>query len=246
MNTALSSSPMVAMQQLQALIPTAELSRLLGYPRGVLPSPAVERLLESVRSWYARSGAPLLLTSPLEIRHCRPEQVYLSTGAALTSVALAQSLKSDPDASLWAVAASAGHEVDRKIAALWPTDPAGAYVLDRYAATVVETLMRMARRRAWSQRSFSPGCDGWDLSDQQILLQLVRQAAPSASLPLSALQSGMLEPRYSQLAVVVRSPRFRGQDSSSSVCSHCGLSSCTYRRSPSSRSLPPEEILDAS
>jgi hypothetical protein len=82
---------------------------------------------------------------------------------------------------------------------------------------------------------FSPGYNGWSIADQAPLLDLILHGNPhQLAERLSVLNSGMLRPKKSQLAVfgltrhVDRIARFAKLNS----CERCSFKSCAYRRAP--------------
>jgi len=86
---------------------------------------------------------------------------------------------------------------------------------------------------------FSPGYSGWDIAEQPKLWNLFRQNS-SGSLPgeLEALESGMLRPEKSLLAVfgltqdLEKARRFTRLI----PCESCSLPNCRYRRAAYRRS----------
>ncbi len=107
-----------------------------------------------------------------------------------------------------AVAITAGAEVEVEVARLWKEDRVDeAYFLDRFAAGVVEHLVRAV--------GASPGSKGWDVERHFELMKLLGPEAPVELLP-----SGMLKPVNSVLAVVT---------GDSTTCAECSCR-CDFRR----------------
>lgn len=107
-----------------------------------------------------------------------------------------------PDADNFAiVAAGAGPEAEAEAAARWAAgEPDRYFFLECYAAAVVEALLADARRRLNADKHLCPGYPGWPISDNHVLLAALR-AADALPGPLDVLESGMITPKKSQLAV---------------------------------------------
>src|SRR5204863_7236282 len=86
---------------------------------------------------------------------------------------------------------------------------------------------------------YSPGYPGWPISDQVRLWDLLR-AKTSRALPLEVLETGMLRPKKSLLALfgitrhLDRVRNFRHLV----PCQNCSLPGCPYRRAPYEYALP--------
>ena len=107
-----------------------------------------------------------------------------------------------------AVAITAGAEVQTEIAQLWQEDRVDeAYFLDRFAAGVVEHLVRVV--------GASPGSHGWNVERHFELIEVLGPDSPVELLP-----SGMLKPLHSVLGVVT---------GASTTCTEC-TSRCEFRR----------------
>lgn len=108
-----------------------------------------------------------------------------------------------------AVAITAGAEVELELARLWKEDRVDeAYFLDRFAAGIVEHLVRAV--------GASPGSRGWDIERHSELMEVLGPDSPVELLP-----SGMLEPVHSVLAVIT------GESTTCAECTH----RCEFRRS---------------
>lgn len=110
------------------------------------------------------------------------------------------------------VAITAGAEVEAKIARLWGEDRIDeAYFLDRFAAGVVEHLVRSNRA--------SPGTKGWAVEHHiEFMSELMLTLGPEA--PVELLPSGMLKPVHSVVAEIT---------GESTTCSQCKCR-CDFRR----------------
>jgi hypothetical protein len=107
-----------------------------------------------------------------------------------------------------AVAITAGAEVEAEIARLWREDRVDeAYFLDRFAAGVVEHLVRSI--------GASPGPKGWAIERHAELM-----AALGPEAPVELLPSGMLKPVHSVVAEIT---------GESTTCSQCKYP-CRFRR----------------
>ncbi len=99
------------------------------------------------------------------------------------------------------IAVSAGTEAESEAAARWKNEePDRYYFLECYASAVVDTLLIAARTRLGASRHDCPGYPGWPIEDNRELLAILTRLAPLPG-PLDVLDSGMLKPRKSQLAV---------------------------------------------
>jgi hypothetical protein len=119
--------------------------------------------------------------------------------------------------------------------------------MEIFGSAVVEHLVMMtgARLCAWADGRglavlphYSPGYPEWEISEQARLLDLIRRTR-AQQLPgeLSVMESGMLRPKKSLLAVFgLTSHVDRVQRLTELVpCQNCSLSPCQYRRVPYAR-----------
>ena len=225
--------------ELVAGIEEAELSRLLGMPRGRPLEHDLAERVDGARGWYARYGCPQLLARRAEIDAITDCTVRLANGRTLAGAAIARRLAGGHAHAALAVAVTAGPEVDAETARLWASDrPDEAYFLDRLATAVVERLM--LRATTWLCREasiagetalahLSPGCGAWELEAQRGLFAWLAGDDPVA--PLAMLDSGMLRPKLSLLAVIGLT-RDRAAPDATGSCRACDLARCAFRRAP--------------
>ncbi len=148
---------------------------------------AVAEAAAEARAWY--------------LQHGRPWGAAIATEPARWTAACAE-LRAAPAAALVAVAA--GTEVAEEAAARWTRDePDRAFFLDRFAAAVTEALLAEAKRALGATFHDCPGFWDWPITGNLDLLAAFTAVAP---LPgsLDVLESGMLRPKTSQLALCDR------------------------------------------
>ena len=83
----------------------------------------------------------------------------------------------------------------------WENDePDHYYFLECYAAAVVDELLTETRGKLGATTHYSPGYPEWSISANAPLLATIKKSVNLPG-PLSALDSGMLSPKKSQIAV---------------------------------------------
>lgn len=224
--------------EIAAAVVPAEYARLLGAPRGRALADEVAAGADAARRWYAQHGHPFVAARRVAVRGVAGDGVSLDDGTVLGGEPLVRRVRAAEAPALAVVAVTAGPEPDAESARLWAERPDAAYFLDRFAAAVAEALVPWAA--AWFCRRLgsggetllphlSPGCGGWDLAAQPILMGLL---ADTPLGPLDMLESGMLTPKNSLLAVAPVSRRPGEAASAADACRACGLSPCAFRRVP--------------
>ncbi len=133
----------------------------------------------------------------------------------------------------------------REAQRLWQEEkPDEYFFLEVYGSAVVEHLVTMtgARLCAWAESRqlavlphYSPGYPEWDIAEQPRLLDVInrsRQQLPA--VPVDVLESGMLRPKKSLLAVFgVTTHVDRVRRLTDLVpCENCSFPACQYRRAP--------------
>lgn len=225
-------------------VPAAEYVRLLGYPRGhVLEGRALE-LAEWARHWFAVNGQPWTYGREAANVQAIDGRVVID-GEPFACPPLQQTMRLAAADAVVLVAASAGPEIDAAAADAWRNErPDEYFFLEAYAAAVVEHLITQvgAKLCAWADRQslavlphFSPGYPEWDVVEQTRLLELLNRTS-GHDLParLDALNSGMLRPKKSQIAVfgMTRRRELVQPLSALSPCGACCYARCDYRRGP--------------
>jgi hypothetical protein len=219
----------------------AEYKRLLGYPRHYMFADRSRELADWARHWYAENGKPWIYarqTERLDISNGR-----LRIGCVdFSSRRLREQLVEAQAHTAILVAVSAGRECEEKARQLWLEEkPDEYFFLEMYGSAVVEHLVTTtgARLCAWADQHgmavlphYSPGYPEWDISDQRKLLHLIRQE--NFTEEIHALDSGMLQPKKSLLAVfgITRHVHRVRNLRELIPCENCSMPSCQYRRAP--------------
>jgi len=225
-------------------IDDSDFARLLGMPRGRPLEGAIAERAAGARSWYASQGRPRILSRRAEVEAIERDGVRLQNGRRLDGGAIAQRLHGGRAHAALAVAVTAGPEVDAETERLWATGlPDEAYFLDRLATAVVEKLVAGATLHLCRESSvagetaiphLSPGCGAWELAAQHELWRWLAEGAAEEEIePFSILESAMLKPKLSILAVVGLT-RIAGA-AGEVGCRSCDLPRCAFRRAPYGR-----------
>jgi hypothetical protein len=234
-------------------IPDAEYQRLLGYPKNYLLEGRARELANEAEAWFSKNGRPWIWSrevASLDLKNgnARIEETGFSSKKL-------REILSEADAhSALLVAVSAGKECEEHARQLWNEGkPDEYFFLETYGSAVVEQLIVLASARicAWADENkmaalphFSPGYSGWDIAEQLPLWGLFQKNFAGA-FPgkLEVLDSGMLRPKKSLLAVIGltrdldKARRFQKLI----PCENCSLPNCRYRRGDYKRSPRPVE-----
>ncbi len=242
---------MIADGRLAIPEPLAELvtddayARLLGYPSGAIPDGPVAARAREARDWFERQARPWAWVRILPIARASTDKLTLQAGPTLTSERLAALLEAMHADRLVIALATSGEQVDAEAAERWRQDrPDEAFLLDRFGAAAAIRLGAWVGEhlRATANAAdlglgpgYSPGYDGWDLTDQVDLAACLGGpgSEPTAALPgpLRVLPSGMIEPKSSLLAVFGLSSRRAAAERLwlRHPCSWCSMAGCTLR-----------------
>jgi hypothetical protein len=227
----------------------AEYNRLLGYPRGGVPSERAVELAAWARAWYARHGRPWVYAREAELQHIGNEAIVIE-GVGLSSARLRNTLHSAGAHAAILVAVSAGPEIELEAQTRWHDEkPDEYFFLEVYGSAVVEHLVMMAGARlcAWADTDgsavlphYSPGYPEWAIEDQPAVLEVIGRSSAGA-IPLEVLDSGMLRPKKSLLAVfgLTRHVDRVRRLTDLSPCENCSFTPCQYRRAPYRRAQAP-------
>jgi hypothetical protein len=229
---------------LAAAVRERELLRLFGMPRGRKLEGDLRERVDSARSWYAEHGRPFAAVRQVALAGLTATEVALEGGVTLRSGSLAESLRGSNAHAVAVLAVSAGREVAAEAAARWKQDrPEEAYVLDRFAAAVAETLVLRASESFCREaspagetllRAHSPGCGGFDLRDQHRLMAVLggteRAEGRLAFGPIELLPSGALDPQHSLLAAAGVTRLRVAASTADDLCRGCSLDPCGFRR----------------
>ncbi|MGA9408173.1 MAG: hypothetical protein WBW71_13650 [Bacteroidota bacterium] len=242
MNDLLDIAPRVDVQE-------SEYKRLLGYPPGHEISGRVKELIDSTRSWYAANGKPWVYSRRAEMLELSAGKVRIE-GIDFFSPKLQTQLNAANSHEVMLVAASAGKQCEERARELWNEEkPDEYFFMEVYGSAVVENLIMNAGARfcEWADQHrkailphYSPGYPGWDISDQEKLLKLIRQKGVNLREEMRVMDSGMLYPKKSLLAVFGVTSHLETVQRLTSLipCENCSLQSCRYRRTPYRNSIP--------
>jgi hypothetical protein len=230
-------------------VASAEYVRLLGYPRGWILDGRAQELGDWARDWYAHHGRPWTYARGVAGIQVDGGAVVID-GVRFTSNRLSATMAAAGADRAFLVAVSAGAELEEEAQVRWREEkPDEYFFLEVYGSAVVEHLVTTtgARLCAWADAAqtavlphYSPGYPEWTIDEQPMLLDVIRAPDPAA-VPLEVLESGMLRPKKSLLAVFgltrhIDRVRPLGE---LSPCEGCSFVPCQYRRAPYGRSRPP-------
>jgi hypothetical protein len=227
-----------------ANVQPAEYKRLLGYPRDSVIEGRARELADWARHWYAKNGQPWVYARQSESLSITNGSILID-GVTFTSARLQKTLHEAEAHSAILVAVSAGPEVAEEAAKLWNEEkPDEYFFLEIFGSAVVEHLTTMtgARLCAWAENRemsilphYSPGYPEWDIAEQPRLLELMKRTATQTPCQIDVLDSGMLRPKKSLLAVfgmTHRTDRVRRLTADLIPCESCSFNTCQYRRVP--------------
>ncbi|HXB58366.1 MAG TPA: hypothetical protein VNU95_02320 [Candidatus Acidoferrales bacterium] len=231
-------------------VPDAEYLRLLGYPKNRPLEGRARELADEAQKWFAENGRPWIRAQECSSLEWDGEKLRLA-GMEISSRRFREALSTSKAHSVVLLTVSAGKECEEHAKKLWDEEkPDEYYFLESYGSAVVEQLVTLANGRicGWADANqmaalphFSPGYAGWNVTAQVPLWELFRREF-AGGLPgeLEVLESGMLRPKKSQLAVVglTRDLEKAGRLQSLIPCEQCPMSSCQYRRAPFKRYRP--------
>jgi hypothetical protein len=225
-----------------------EYVRLLGYPRGHEMEGRALELATWAREWYAQHGRPWVYARQVETFALDAASIYVD-GERFNSARLRGTLEQAGAHSAVLVAVGAGPEAEEAARRLWSEEkPDEYFFLEMFASAVVEYLTTAAGARLcdWAEQHemavlphYSPGYPEWDIAEQPRLLELMKHTR-NAEFPsqLDAMESGMLRPKKSQLALfgLTRHTDRLRRLTSLVPCENCSFGPCQYRRAPYRRS----------
>jgi hypothetical protein len=230
----------------------AEYKRLLGYPRDAVPEGRARELAEWARQWYAKNGQPLVYARQVSELKITNGSISID-GVGFTSSRLRKTLLDAEAHGAVLVAVSAGEEITAEAQKLWQEEkPDEYFFLEIFGSAVVEHLTTMtgARLCAWAEARgmsvlphYSPGYPEWDIAQQPRLLDLLRRASTWPKDGINALDSGMLRPKKSLLAVfgLTRHTDRVRRITDLIPCENCSFANCQYRRVPYAKVAEPME-----
>ncbi len=243
----------------------AEYTRLLGYPHGrVLEGRALE-LANWARAWYEKNGKPWIYARQAESLEIAGDKIQID-GMPFTSKRLQSTLEQADAHCAILVAVGAGPETEEEARKRWEDEkPDEYFFLEMFGSAVVEHLTTLtgANLCDWAERHgmavlphYSPGYPEWDIAEQPQLLELMKRTRKrTLPSPIEVLDSGMLRPKKTLLAVfgLTRHTDRLRRLTELVPCENCSFASCQYRRAPyrrAPRSIEPAvpnraAILDA-
>ena len=236
-------------------IQESEYQRLLGYPKNHSPEGRARELASDAQAWFAKHGRPWICAREISSLELKNGNAAIG-GVEFSSKKLRETLFEAHAHSALLVAVTAGKECEEHARELWEEGkPDEYFFLETYGSAVVEQLITVASRHicAWADENkmaalphFSPGYSGWDFTEQLPLWSLFQKnfegRFPSA---LEVLDSGMLRPKKSLLAVIglTRDLEKARRLHKLIPCENCSLPDCRYRRAPYRRPRPRMESI---
>src|SRR5262245_29574638 len=215
-------------------VPQADFLRLLGYPRNHEPSGRAVELIQWARDWFADNANSWVFARSVCI-DLMPGSIRID-GEDFASQRMARRFASANVRQAMLVAVSAGPELEMQAKSSWEKGlPDEYFFLECFGSAMVEQLVayagchldREARAQSLSlMRHESPGYGNWDIGEQVRLLKLTGLDR------LESLESGMLRPKKSQLAVFGLTERAlpATERFDAVLCRSCALPDCDFRR----------------
>jgi hypothetical protein len=223
-------------------IQETEYQRLLGYPKSRRLEGRARELADGAQKWFSKNGRPWICAQEISSLELQNGKVKIG-GTKFSSNKLLEIFSEAEAHGAVLLVVSAGKECEEYARELWSDDkPDEYFFLESLGSAVVEQLIAQASGHicGWADANkmaalphVSPGFSGWNIAEQIKLWTLFRQNF-SDKFPgeLEVLESGMLRPKKSQLAVygltrdLERARRFTRLI----PCEDCSLPNCRYRR----------------
>ncbi len=224
----------------QCTVLESELWRMLGYPAGAEPSPRALELIEETRAWYAENGHPWTYQRKVRIEYT--SEGILLDGIPFPSRKLATYFRAGDVHEAWLLAVGAGKACAEEATAHWQAGRPDAYFfMEVYGSAIAEHLLSQldlelcqhaASKGKLAIPHYSPGYDGWDVSEQQILHEaIIKEGASPLPETIKILSSGMILPRktlFSLVGLLERSEKHLN-DSRFIPCRSCPAPACSLR-----------------
>src|SRR6266850_8227551 len=219
-----------------------EYKRLLGFPTDYTLEGRTRELADWARHWYRENGRTWIYAREVELE-LAGDEVRLGP-AIFTAQRLRTQLNDAQAAHAVLVAVSAGKECEEWARQLWlEGKPDEYFFLEVFGSAVVEHLVTHtgARICGWAEEGaravlphYSPGYSGWDTADQNRLFTAIVNGAKQLPGELRVMESGMLQPKKSLLAVFGITEHVERVRRSATLvpCENCHFSPCQYRRAP--------------
>lgn len=224
-------------------VPEAEFKRTLGIPMGHDIDERTLAFMDQARNTFSEIATPWVHAQPRDISSIEGSKICLEDNDGLTCELLARKLESAGAHMIVVVAVSTGPEISEHCDYLWQTNrPDEAFILDALATNGVEqlTLRTGMQLCDWGEPTgmaaiphYSPGYMGWDILEHLDIVPALAAEHPLPG-PLEVLESGMLKPKKSQVAVfgMTRHTDRILQLPGLCPCLDCSLEGCAYRRAP--------------
>jgi hypothetical protein len=225
-----------------------EYKRLLGFPADYTLEGRARELAVWARQWYAENGRPWIYARGVELKLTASDARL--DGTTFTADRLHAQLNDAQADRAALVAVSAGKECEERAGQLWlEGKPDEYFFLEIFGSAVVEHLVTNtgARLCAWAEENrmavlphYSPGYSGWDTADQNRLFETIQAGTNRLTGELRVLESGMLRPKKSLLAVFGITQQVERVRRLANLvpCENCAFSPCQYRRAPYQNALP--------
>jgi hypothetical protein len=228
----------------ECVVQEAEYIRLLGFPRQRTLEDRSRALASWAQGWFKQHGKPWIYARQVQDVEVAETHFRIS-GTEFHSLLVQRQFAAANATHAFLIAVSAGRECEEHARELWQDGkPDEYFFLEVYASAVVEQLIAVTHGRicGWADQQglavlpyHSPGNSGWSVADQVKLGNVLRAEAQGA-LPgeLTVLESGMLCPKKSQLALVGVTPDHEGGGRFKRLvpCGACVLPQCRFRRAP--------------
>ena len=228
-------------------IQESEYQRLLGYPKNHPLEGRARELAEGAQAWFAQQGRPWICAREISSLELQNGNASID-GVEFSSKKLRETLFEACAHSALLVAVSAGKECEEHARELWEEGkPDEYFFLESYGSAVVEELITVASKHicGWADENkmaalphFSPGYSGWAFAEQLPLWSLFQKNfAGEFPGALEVLDSGMLRPKKSLLAVIGLTHDLEKARRLQKLipCENCSLPECQYRRAPYKR-----------
>lgn len=207
--------------------------RRLGFPIDYEAEDAVLENINWTYSWYLAYAKPWAYVYTVSTRV--DSGVFYINGRSFNAQKIAKRFDKYQVEEAQLLLATAGEEVDHQIQQLWKSNyPDRSFFLDALAATVTESIVKMAVQRIdqWASLKamkalsrYSPGYPGWELKDQILLMNIIEQDF-DIEKPVTVSESALLYPLKSQIALIGLSKDTRVQKDLDVECVNCSFINC--------------------
>lgn len=211
------------------------LMRRLGFPMDYELPDHMQETLDLIKEWYDKNGEPWL--GIYEIKIGLENEILTFNGRDIDSEKIYKRFKKHEVKNGCIILATAGEKTDLRIKELWEDYPDESFFLDAYASSVTESLIHFSVEyiKEWSELKglyslarYSPGYIGWDLNQQQLLMQLVTEL--DANIPIKVMESSLLYPLKSQISVIGLHENGDQHNEIKPECATCSFLDCSCRK----------------